>query len=52
FGAGGIIDIEKDDGESENVMLPFTAEAVPLIDISNCYLVVAPDAFEAHGPDS
>ena len=52
FGAGGIIDIEKDDGESENIMLPFTAEAVPLIDISNSYLVVAPDAFEAHGPES
>ena len=48
----GIIDIEKNDGESENVMLPFTAEAVPLIDISNSYLVVAPDAFEAHGPES
>lgn len=52
FGAGGIIDIEKDDGESENVMLPFTAEAVPLIDIPNSYLVVAPDALEAHGPES
>ena len=44
FGAGGIIDVENDEGRS--IMLAFTAETVPLVDILNGRLVVAPDAFE------
>ena len=44
FGAGGIIDVEN--GEGKSIMLPFSAETVPLVDISNGRLVVAPEAFE------
>ena len=44
FGAGGIIDVANDEGRS--IMLSFTAETVPLVDLPNGRLVVAPEAFE------
>lgn len=42
FGAGDVIEVEKDDGE--RVMLPFTRAAVPLVDVGAGRLVVAPPA--------
>ena len=44
FGAGGIIEVET--GEGANMMLPFTAGTVAVVDIDNGRLVVAPEAFE------
>ena len=44
FGAGGIIDVET--GEGANMMLPFTAGTVAVVDMDNGRLVVAPEAFE------
>ncbi len=42
FGAGASIEIEDSSGKA--VMLPFTSAAVPVIDVANRRLVVAPPA--------
>jgi 16S rRNA processing protein RimM len=46
FGAGDIIEVRRAEG-NDTVMLPFTQEAVPQIDIANKRIVVAADAFDA-----
>ena len=40
FGAGGILEVARDDGET--LMLPFTRNAVPEVDIAGGRVVVAP----------
>jgi len=42
FGAGDVIEVEKDGGQ--RVMLPFTRATVPLVDVGAGRLVVAPPA--------
>jgi len=47
FGAGDVIEIERDDGQG-TVLMPFTAEIVPTIDIAEHRIVIAaPEEVEA-----
>jgi 16S rRNA processing protein RimM len=47
FGAGDVIEIERDDGQGE-VLMPFTREIVPTIDVTERRIViVAPEEIEA-----
>ena len=46
FGAGDLIEVRRADG-GDTVMLPFTQDVVPQIDIANNRVVVAADAFGA-----
>jgi 16S rRNA processing protein RimM len=46
FGAGDLIEVRRAEA-NDTVMLPFTQEAVPQIDIANKRIVVAADAFDA-----
>ncbi len=46
FGAGDVIEIKRDDGDS--VMLPFTREIVPVIEIeAGRVIIAAPEEVEA-----
>jgi 16S rRNA processing protein RimM len=48
FGAGDVIEITRDDGG--NVLLPFTRETVPLVDVQASRIVVAtPEDLEEQG---
>jgi len=48
FGAGDVIEITRDDGG--NVLLPFTRETVPLVDVQAARIVVAtPEDLEEQG---
>ncbi len=47
FGAGDVIEVERDDGQGE-VLMPFTREIVPTIDIAAGRVVIAaPEEVEA-----
>jgi len=47
FGAGDVIEIERDDHQG-TVLMPFTAEIVPTIDIAEHRIVIAaPEEVEA-----
>jgi 16S rRNA processing protein RimM len=46
FGAGDIVEIRRPDA-SDTVMLPFTQDAVPQIDMAGRRIVVAKEAFES-----
>ena len=47
FGAGDVIEIERDDGQGA-VLMPFTREIVPTIDLENHRIVIAaPEEVEA-----
>jgi 16S rRNA processing protein RimM len=46
FGAGDIVEIRRADA-NDTVMLPFTQDAVPEIDVAGGRIVVARDVFEA-----
>jgi 16S rRNA processing protein RimM len=46
FGAGDIVEVRRTDA-NDTVMLPFTQDAVPEIDVAGGRIVVARDVFEA-----
>ena len=46
FGAGDIVEVRRADA-NDTVMLPFTQDAVPQIDVAGGRIVVARDVFEA-----
>jgi 16S rRNA processing protein RimM len=50
FGAGDILDIKPTDGPS--VLIPFTREAVPDVDIAGKRIIVAPPLFAADETES
>jgi 16S rRNA processing protein RimM len=53
FGAGDIIEVEPPAGVGETKLLPFTAAAVPVVDVRGGRIVVAPpDEIEVKGEDT